>query len=508
MNDYTAYHSPAGVVTFRTAGRCVRGEPVMSSPTAPGKVERWIPGGVYLGIAGHSAPTDELVTVFPSGAVHSGLADGDIAAGELVEVSGTVGRQVAVATARARAAAGVVGTALSTALDGAVVFWVQRAPARGAAPIPPPDPPAPTNIIPNTGPAGGGTGVTILGQQLATATGVTIGGQPLGSPSFGSAITGTTPPGTAGPADVAVTGPGGTGTLPNGFTYTPPPPPNPTGINPASGTPAGGMGVQITGTGFLGVTEVRFGVAPATLLTVDDDTSIHCATPAGTPGAVVDVMLDSPRGPGTLQNGFTYLTVAAPTGIAPASGPAAGGQPVTISGAGFTGSANVLFGVTAAPNRVVVNDTTITCDTPAHAAGLVNVIVVKSGGNGTLPNGYTFLPPPVLTEVRPASGSAVGDEPVQLIGSGFTDPIAVRFGAADSAQTVVISPTEAACTTPAGTPGDTVAVTVTTAGGPYTLADAFTYDAPAAETPEAAPARARTRAAPKTRTQQPRPKAR
>ena len=54
----------------------------------------------------------------------------------------------------------------------------------------------------------------------------------------------------------------------------------------------------------------------------------------------------------------------------------------TITGTSFSGATLVRFGTTSAP-FTVVNDTTITVTTPAHAAGLVNIFV--STQNGTNP---------------------------------------------------------------------------------------------------------------------------
>jgi hypothetical protein len=50
----------------------------------------------------------------------------------------------------------------------------------------------------------------------------------------------------------------------------------------------------------------------------------------------------------------------------------------------------VTFGGTTATAIVVVSDTRITCNVPAHAAGAVNVVVTAPGGAGTLTNGVTY----------------------------------------------------------------------------------------------------------------------
>ena len=58
---------------------------------------------------------------------------------------------------------------------------------------------------------------------------------------------------------------------------------------------------------------------------------------------------------------------------------------MTITGTGFLAGATVTLGGTAATNVTVVNSTTITATTPAHAAGAVNVVVRNTDGqSGTL----------------------------------------------------------------------------------------------------------------------------
>ena len=75
----------------------------------------------------------------------------------------------------------------------------------------------------------------------------------------------------------------------------------------------------------------------------------------------------SPTSPG---DQFTYTAAVAPTvtGLSPTTGPQAGGTLVTITGTSFTGATAVDFGANAATNVTVVNDTTITADSPAGTA--------------------------------------------------------------------------------------------------------------------------------------------
>ena len=76
--------------------------------------------------------------------------------------------------------------------------------------------------------------------------------------------------------------------------------------------------------------------------------------------------------------------------VAPATGPAAGGTAVTLTGTGFTEATGVTFGGTRATSVVVVSATSITCAAPAHLAGAVDVIVLDPSGNGLKAASYTY----------------------------------------------------------------------------------------------------------------------
>lgn len=83
-------------------------------------------------------------------------------------------------------------------------------------------------------------------------------------------------------------------------------------------------------------------------------------------------------------------TGAAVKSVAPNTGGIAGGTAVTISGSNFTGATGATFGGNAATAFAVSNDTTITCTTPAHAAGAVPVVVTHPDGDFTLASGFTY----------------------------------------------------------------------------------------------------------------------
>lgn len=78
------------------------------------------------------------------------------------------------------------------------------------------------------------------------------------------------------------------------------------------------------------------------------------------------------------------------TSISPATGAAAGGTAVTITGTDFAGAEGVTFGGTAATNFKVVSNTRITCTTPAKTAGAYDVVVKDDAGDVTEEDGFTY----------------------------------------------------------------------------------------------------------------------
>ena len=256
-------------------------------------------------------------------------------------------------------------------------------------------PPAPTisGFTPTSGPAAGGTSVTITGTNLSGATSVTFGttAAVITANTAGS-ITVTSPPGT-GLVTLTVTTPGGTVTSTAKFTYTPPAP-TVTSLSPNGGPIAGNATVIITGTNFTGATAVKFGASNATSFNVNSATQITAVTPAGSPGAV-DVTVTTPAGTSAVNPADQYIYGGPPavTGISPNTGPSGGGTSVTITGTNFTGATAVNFGGTPGTSVVVSpSGTSITVVAPP-GSGIVDVTVVTPSGTsatGTLDR-FTYV---------------------------------------------------------------------------------------------------------------------
>ena len=253
-------------------------------------------------------------------------------------------------------------------------------------------------------------------------------------------------------------------------------------VAPSSGPIVGGTAVTITGANFVAGATVSFGGSAATGVSVVNSATITATTPAHAAGAVNVTVTNPDAQSGTLASSFTY-TVPAPTvtSVAPSSGPIAGGTAVTITGANFVTGGTVSLGGSAATGVSVVNNTTITATTPAHAAGAVSVTVTNPDAQtGTLASGFTYLgPAPTVSNVAPASGPTTGGTAVTITGTNFAAGATVSVGGSPATGVSVVNSTTITTTTPAHAAG-AVSVTVTNADAQTgTLASAFTYAAAA-----------------------------
>ena len=173
--------------------------------------------------------------------------------------------------------------------------------------------------------------------------------------------------------------------------------------------------------------------------------------------------------------GPTSATSVTVSSVSPNNGPGAGGTAVTITGTNFAAGATVTFGGTAATGVTVVNSTTITATTPAHAAGAVTVAVTVNAQTGSLSNGFTYIVAPTVTSVSPNSGTTAGGTAVTITGTNFATGATVTFGAAAATNVVVSSSTTITATSPAGSAG-AVTVTVTNPGAlAGSLTNGYTY---------------------------------
>jgi hypothetical protein len=182
-----------------------------------------------------------------------------------------------------------------------------------------------SNISPISGSTLGGTPVTVKGSGLSGATDVRFGGISATDLTVidDSHLTIVSPPNPAGTVGLSVTNPDHTGYSAGStavFRYDIPIP-RLSNISPGSGSTEGGTVTTLTGSGFSGTKDVKFGEKNATGLTVIDDRHITVIAPAHSPGSIPISITNGigeggSLGPSTM---FQYVYTPATTVIAPSA---------------------------------------------------------------------------------------------------------------------------------------------------------------------------------------------
>lgn len=249
------------------------------------------------------------------------------------------------------------------------------------------DPPTVTKVDKNRGPATGGNTVVVTGTNYVPGNGPD--GQPNTTVRFGDTLATDVRVGSdrnslectvpaAGDqivVDVVVTNKAGSSTTSAASRYTYVPRPVVTAVSPVSGPVAGGQPVTVTGTNLAGATDVHFGTVRTAPAAGGTDTSLTCTTPAGSAGTV-DVTVTTDGGTSAASATYTYLARPTVTAISPATGPAAGGTAVTVTGTNLASTTSVTFGGIAATGLTAVTATSLTVTSPPGTAGAaVHVIV-------------------------------------------------------------------------------------------------------------------------------------
>lgn len=354
--------------------------------------------------------------------------------------------------------------------------------------------PAITSIGTNNGPFTGGTSVTLTGAGFIGVIDVKFGTTAAISFIVNSdtQITAIAPAGT-GTVNVTVTTASGTSMTSAMDQYTYVQAPTVTGISPTSGLTEGNISVIISGTNFIGVTDVKFGTTAAVSFTGNSDTQITAIAPAGTGTIDVTVTTASGTSATSVTDRFTYAPAPTVTGISPTSGWLNGNTSVTITGTNFIGVTRIKFGTTAVTSFTVDRDTQITAAAPTGVGTVDITVTTKSGTSATSaadqftysslsnPDTYTFYvsdgniqvlastsypgtfqvvyntPQQVLDNVDPS-------QPITIMGTSTTNIINVNVGLSTANITldsVNVNPSSSSGGCPLYiTPGSTVDLTV------------------------------------------------
>ncbi|GAB7052747.1 IPT/TIG domain-containing protein [Catenuloplanes indicus] len=334
--------------------------------------------------------------------------------------------------------------------------------------------PAVASLSAKSGPAAGGSAVTITGSGLATATGVRFGDA---SAAFSATTSGgvtklvaTAPAGTSGSTvDVTVTNGAGTSAAGTGtkFTYTPNGPAV-TAISPSSAVLYGGTTVTLTGTDLTGVKSVTVGTRTVGFKAVPGGVSLTFVTPALAAGSY-PVTVTTAYGKSTPVTLIVTPPGVPSVAVASATGSTVKATPLVIAGTNLLKATMTLGGKTVGGS---VTDTKITLTLPARPAGDLPLVIKTPGGTTTVTVTYVAPPRPVLAQLSVTSGPAGKANSVIITGTSLGDLTALTVAGTRVGFTKV-SATQIKATLPARAAG-VYEVRVTGPGG---VSDAlsFTY---------------------------------
>jgi plastocyanin len=171
-----------------------------------------------------------------------------------------------------------------------------------------------------------------------------------------------------------------------------------TSVSPSTGSTAGGTTLTIKGTNFVSGATVKIGGVDAINVAFVDSTTLTAVTPLGPAselaGLPLDVTVTNPNNEhATAAGAFSYFVPAlAISTISPQSGSQSGGTTATIKGAGFTSAVvtTVTFGGVDATDVHVVDAVTLTATAPAHAVGVVDVVVKVGSQTATKASAFSY----------------------------------------------------------------------------------------------------------------------
>jgi len=162
-------------------------------------------------------------------------------------------------------------------------------------------------------------------------------------------------------------------------------------VTPVSDRIAGGTTITIRGQRFRTGATVLFGAVPGTNVAVTEYSELTVDAPPNLEG-VVSVTVVNPNGEsGTVEQAFTYIAGHI-TGVSNPRGSVVGGTELSIFGVNFVTGSTITFGGVAATSVVFVDATLYRAITPAHEAGMVDIIITEPSATEVIGHklfGYT-----------------------------------------------------------------------------------------------------------------------
>ena len=249
-----------------------------------------------------------------------------------------------------------------------------------------------------------------------------------------------------------------------------------TSLSPAAGPASGGTRVTISGHGFIGVLQVIIGGIPASNYTVQSESTILATTGAaatGLPYTFTLTQVITPAGT-SANNALTFRYYPVITGVSPASGSRYGGTAVNVSGLGFGYTECFSFGGIPAVNVTCSSSRQCVMASPASSPGSVDIVETVAGSSPVPADRFTFLGT-AITSVTPNVGSQRGGTLVDLLGTGLSAGMIVKFNGVNAGAFACLNDTWCWIYAPPGLGTVPVTATIDNITQPVAAAQ-FTYE--------------------------------
>ena len=344
-----------------------------------------------------------------------------------------------------------------------------------------------TSVQPTNGPTSGGTMCVVTGTGFVPGVQLAIGGEEVVFINVLSAevLTFVTPPGEAGPADIAATLGDQEMVLEGAFTYVSAAQLSILSVDPDSGPVAGGTVCLLKGGGFGVDTSAYFGGQMAEILDVSSSGSMVVVTPAGKIAGGVDVTVMNTSGDSaTLEAGFVYIQdeVFSVAKLQPSTGDVAGGYLAMLTGSGFEQGMSVAFCDSQADSVSVLSSNAEVITVAAGFPGNCDVVVENPDSETvSLEDGFLYTEEqvsagaPSIGLLSPKKGPVDGGTWVMITGENFAPGVSASFGEVEAELTVRIDSSALMARTPASPPGWTDLAVANPDGKISTLANAFQF---------------------------------
>ncbi|MBI5216521.1 MAG: IPT/TIG domain-containing protein [Ignavibacteriae bacterium] len=308
-------------------------------------------------------------------------------------------------------------------------------------------------VITSFSPSSSTTGatITILGANFTGAS-VQFNGVAASATVVSSSQITAVVPSTATTGYITVTTSLGSSNSSTTFTVLP----SITSFSPTSGTT--GSTVVISGSGFSGVTSVRFNDVSASF-TVNSVNQITATVPSSATTGPVRVVTTAGSAPSNTNFTVTSpLTPPTVSSFSPTSGTV--GTTITINGTNFSDASGVQFNGTNATSFTVASSTQITATVPTGAS-TGKISVINPSGTGTSSSSFTVTAGPSIATFTPTSGP-VGTV-VSITGANLSSVTNVLFNGVSATTFTIISSTTISATVPAD--GSTGKITLVASSG-------------------------------------------